>query len=588
MQQKIHLIVNLISIAWHEQVVSHFDRWVFLLVVSFSWWLMSFTFGYQDHQFVMASKIWSDFGAHLPLVRSFSMGNNFPPEYPQFPGESIRYHYLFYALVGWLELLGMRIDLAMNLVSSFGLSLMIWMVYTYAKNLAGSVRAGLLAITLVLFNGSLSWWYFTQKYLQSLDHTTLWQTMSGWVKALVAQPHFATFGPWDGGVISAFWTLNVYTNQRHLPLSYGLVLLLLWPLVQTLILKKAYEITRWKAVAIVGLMSVFPLLHQAGVVILIGSIAALTITHTSKEVVKKHWRLFFVYALGVLMVGLAMATLVPSSHPLTWKFWFLAKEPSWQGIAMYWWQNLGLYLPLTFLLVWWPLRTRILTVIALGLLVVTNLLQLSPDMINNHKLVSFALLFLAISIAHWLITCWRSLTNVSRQTIGSKALSVVGKVGLVVVFFGLTLGGVVDYFPIVNDHKIVYSDWQKQPVAEWIKNNTPPESVFLTTEFFYHPANSVGRRIYVDYGYFAWSLGYKDQSRRQIMHTLFGPFNSPSDWCAVALTHQIDYVAINPKSEVIDDKVVISDSFVMRSLQPLMITDDGYYIFDVKAICQAR
>lgn len=571
---------------WLDQFIRVPDRWVLLLIVSFSWWLMSFTFQYKDNQFVMASKVWSDFGAHLPLIRSFSMGLNFPPEYPQFPGESIRYHYLFYALVGWLELAGVRIDFALNILSALGLSLLLWMIYLYAKSIARSVAGGLVAVVLVLSNGSFSWWQFTQRYLQMSELSSLWQIVSGWLSAIVKQTSFTAFGPWDGGVISAFWTLNVYTNQRHLPLSYGLVLLLLWPLVKVLVLKQKYVLSRWWAVGMIFVMSVFPLLHQAGVVILLGSILVVVLLHINRKLLIENWRLLFTYGMGMVVVLGAMYTLVPTGHPIHVKPWFLANHESWLQLAKYWWLNIGLYSVLCVPLLWWRHHSRVFTVLALGLLIVTNIWQLSPDMINNHKLVNFALLYLAISVSSLLVSAWR---NSATYVYGDyrKFSKPVVRTGLVILFFGLIFGGIVDFFPIVNDHKIIYADWPLQPVAVWIKQNTAPESVFLTTEFFYHPANSVGRKIFVDYGYFAWSLGYKDQERRAIMRKLFGSYDSLSDWCQTARMNGIDYIAINPRAETIDDQVVISDSFVVTSLQPTAETSDGYRIYRVAASCQS-
>jgi hypothetical protein len=64
------------------------------------------TFSYKDGNMLIASKAWSDFASHIPLIRSFSFGNNFPPQYPLFSGPPIKYHFLFYAFVGLLEKLG--------------------------------------------------------------------------------------------------------------------------------------------------------------------------------------------------------------------------------------------------------------------------------------------------------------------------------------------------------------------------------------------------------------------------------------------------------------------------------------------------
>src|SRR4030042_3640834 len=90
--------------------------------LTISSYLMFRTFSYdtQTSSILIASKLWSDFSAHIPLIRSFSLGQNWTPQYPIFPGEPIRYHFLFYLLVGMLEKIGIRIDWALNIPSLIG------------------------------------------------------------------------------------------------------------------------------------------------------------------------------------------------------------------------------------------------------------------------------------------------------------------------------------------------------------------------------------------------------------------------------------------------------------------------------------
>ena len=78
------------------------------------------TFSYEKGVMEISSKAWSDFANHIPLIRSFSLGNNFPPQYPLFAGPPIRYHFLFYAFAGFLEKTGIRIDYALNIPSILG------------------------------------------------------------------------------------------------------------------------------------------------------------------------------------------------------------------------------------------------------------------------------------------------------------------------------------------------------------------------------------------------------------------------------------------------------------------------------------
>src|SRR3990167_5196708 len=118
----------------------------------FSSWLMFSTFSYKAGSMLIASKAWSDFASTIPLIRSFSLGANFPPQYPLFPGEPINYHFLFYAFVGLLEKTGLPIGLALNIPSLLGFSFLLLMIYLLANLLFKSKSVGIISVIFFLFN----------------------------------------------------------------------------------------------------------------------------------------------------------------------------------------------------------------------------------------------------------------------------------------------------------------------------------------------------------------------------------------------------------------------------------------------------
>src|SRR3990170_2533867 len=166
----------------------------------------------------IASKVWSDFAATIPLTRSFSMGSNFTIEHPLFPGEPIRYHFLFYLMVGVLEHLGLRIDFALNILSSISFTFLLFMIYLLGKTLFQKRTIGILSVFLFLFNGSFSFIEFFKQYPLSINTPI----------NIIKNTAFPSFGPYDGKIVSAFWNLNIYTNQRHLALSFALALLTIY------------------------------------------------------------------------------------------------------------------------------------------------------------------------------------------------------------------------------------------------------------------------------------------------------------------------------------------------------------------------
>ena len=83
----------------------------------FATWLMFATLDFKGGQFQIAFKAWTDFGANVSLTQSFALGHNFPPQHPFFPGEFIRYHFLFWFQAGNLEFLGLNPVWSINILS---------------------------------------------------------------------------------------------------------------------------------------------------------------------------------------------------------------------------------------------------------------------------------------------------------------------------------------------------------------------------------------------------------------------------------------------------------------------------------------
>ena len=565
---------------------------VVLIVCSlFSWWLMSSTFGYQDGSIVMDSKLYSDFGAHLPLIRSFSLGWNFPPQYPFFVGEPIRYHYLFYLFIGVLERVGLRIDLAVNILSAGGFSLLLFMIYQYANTLFRSKLAGILALILFLFNGSLAWVEFFNQ--------------QGWTwnvfLSIPQQSQFASFGPWSGRLVSAFWNWNIFTNQRHLGLSYGLFLLLLYPLIRLSVVpkesiqdrwrrvmaglfggvlsamekvsnkKKNMQIFRWRwwhPLLVLGL-AIFPLLHQAAYIILV----PLTLIWILLTWPKSKPDLL-VYFVSILLSTVVFKLFTPQSGTLPlWQVGYLSPEKTLMAINWYWFNNFGLYwLLLPALLIWSVLKKQWWLWTALPFFVMANLFRFSADMINNHKLVTFFLIAMQITTAGFLVNLVR------------KHKTFIPLVLILVI--GLTFSGFMDMFPIINDYDGEITDWKKSPMQQWIKTNTQPKAQFLTASYMYSPASLVGRFLYLDYGYHAWSMGYNDSQKRQNLVVFWSQHPDHAEWCTLLQKEKIDAILVGPgENSTEDGRISVVNSYVVTQIKPTYTSEDNWKVWLVNQIC---
>src|SRR3990172_9448479 len=127
---------------------------LFIFLFIFASFLMLKTFSVKEGNILIASRAWSDFAATLPLIRSFSLGSNFPPQYPIFAGPPIRYHFAFFATVGLMEKIGIRLDWALNSLSTMSFFLLTIAIYYLGKIIFKSKKVGILSVILFFFNGS--------------------------------------------------------------------------------------------------------------------------------------------------------------------------------------------------------------------------------------------------------------------------------------------------------------------------------------------------------------------------------------------------------------------------------------------------
>ncbi len=497
---------------------------LFSLLFLFSWWLMWHTFDWENSQLLIAPKLWSDFGATIPLIRSFSWGDNWPPEFPLFPGEPIRYHFLFHLLVGFLEKAGLPLDWALNLPSIVGFFGLMIMIYFLGRLLFPKKAVAILATTFFLLNGSLAFLEFF--YQQPLSKDIL--------AAIANNTTFPSFGPYDGKIVSAFWNLNIYTNQRHLAPAYGGALLIVYLLVRSVKTKK--ELSVRQIIFLGTVFGLYPFFHKA-VFVMIGLLLGWFFLCFPRL----RWPL-----VSIILIGSALALpqityqLGPqvwqpqgsSSAMITINPGYLVEKPLAPGkIIHYWFFNLGLSLfliPLGFILA--PKLGKKVWLGFLFLFIIGNYFQFSPEIAANHKFFNLFLIGGNLFSAWALYLIWQK--------------NILGKVLAPVLVFFMILSGVIDFFPVKNDISgggII--DAPLNPTVLWIKENTPRDAVFLNSSFHYHPASLAGRKIFSGWPYFTWSLGYPMNQRGDIFRKIYET-RSKGKICQLLIENQIDYFTV--------------------------------------------
>jgi hypothetical protein len=514
-----------------------------ILVLAFASYIMFSTFGFENGEFRIKDKLYSDFLSHLPLIRSFSMGNNFPPEYPHFPGEPIRYHFLFYFIVGMLEKIGLRLDIALNIMSVIGFAGLMLVIFLLARKISKSNFVGIGAVLTIVFNTSLSWIYYFVIGNNRISN----------IVDILKQNVFTAFGPYNDTIISAFWNLNIYTNQRHLAFALLLLILAIWFTVY----KKGHKYF-WATILIIGLMAWF---HKAILLMIFITLGVFFLIYKEKR--KK---IFLTVIFGILaaipgLLFLSQNNLKDTSF-LGFQPGFLYKGTTWWEMninndfgkwIIYWFLNMGILPLLAFCGFLITALNREVSksqkiikqivqkifnietvwfIVASVVFIIANLFSFGSDIANNHKLINFTSMI-------WGIYAFIFLKEIS------KNLKIVGKyfivpIMMVVLFFG----GICDLFPIINDGKGSISEYYNTSNGRWVYENSKPGDVFLNLSSDYYFVLISGRKIFSGGPYINWSLGYPVNKRdSEIKEIIKNSFEKDS-FCKYLRKNKIIYVYI--------------------------------------------
>lgn len=529
------------------------------------------TFGYDAKQssIFISQKVWSDFGAHIPLVRSFSQGDNFnrlliglAAESPLFPGEPIRYHFGFYLIVGTLEKIGLPLDWALNLPSAFGFFLLLIMIYLVALELFNNWKISLLSVIFFLFNGSLAFLNFFKTHPLSINT----------LNDIMTNSRFPVFGPWDNQEITAFWNLNIYTNQRHLGLSYGITLAIIFFLIMIRLRGKSAESAgdhSLRSTNNIGKIFLLSLLFVSLLFLNFPVFAIAIIFSGWFFLIKKETRIPLV-ACGIFLIPawLYLNQIVELPANLIFHPGYLIKSPlTIIAFIKFWFLNLGLHLILIPLgLLFSPKKIRSLFIFPLLILfTLPNIFQFSPDMINNHKFFNFFLIIGNMFSAYFLILFIKKFRHIGLF------------IGFI-VFVGLIISGFIDLFPILNDTKGRVADIKTNEVANWISKNTSPKEIILNSTWFYHPASLAGRPIFSGYPYFTWSYGYDKDTREEIARSIYEA-NSKNIACNLLIQNNISYIEISHQPEYVKPNLNLWQTFLPDYF------DQNISIFSTKKTC---
>ncbi len=491
--------------------------------------------------------LWGDWTVHLGIVSSFAYGANFPPSHPRFDGNAFAYHYLSDLTSAAMVPLGMDPAGALALHSYVGSVLVAVGLFAFARRMTRDRTAASLALVLFFLGGGLGWLATAAAIDGSKDILGTISTLA-WDRQVKREFNLQFVNMFFGFIASQRAFLY------GLPLAFAILSTLL------VAVRRADVRLFIVAGAIAGLL---PLAH-------LGTLLALAIVTPVLFLLfpSRAWFAFFIVWMAVavpqLLTQLGGGAGALSALRLQ-AGWVSSPDP-W---PWFWMKNLGWFAPLliagllTRRLV--PERARRFLLAFMALFVAANVAVFQPWDWDNHKLLVYWFLAVAIVAAALLVRVWRR-----RPEIGTRTL-VLG------VLLSMTASGLLEDIGTLlgqSRYRMLVPD--QLSLAEQVRASTQPDALFVVGMQNHDPiAMLTGRRIYMGDDNWLWTEGIRYEERRDEVRRIY---RAEPGTEAILAERGIDFVVIGPHER----EALQADEEAFRSRYPVLTSAGDWTVYDVR------
>ncbi len=559
--------------------------------------LMFATLSFADGNFQFAIKSWSDFGANLSLSQSFALGHNFPTEHPFFPGEAIRYHFLFWFQSANLSFLGVNLVWVINLLSALTMVALLILIMTAAELLFNSRVVA--RISAILF-------FFASSSLSYIPFLTSQPGIGAAFGAIAGLTDFVKSGyPYRGDDWGALG-VTVFSNQRHLISGVGIMMIVLAYLIDLYKRRGALPAPQMPGEAAEKdekprskKKAPPPMAVNAGEMegqlktfifcgVLLGGLpywngavffSAAVIIGGLLVLFPFRRQLMYLIATTVVL-GLPQLIMLgaggtgQTGRRSFFSPGYIVSDPTVLKVVEYIGWTFGFKLVLITVALYFLPRVHLkLFLIFSSLVAIVFMFQLSSDTFNNHKLLNiwniFALMYAGYAL--WYI---------GRGGIKGKALATV-------LCLLMVTGSVIDLFPVRNDG-LIKVPFENDRLTTWLFQNTKPTDIFLSDRLLSHPILFTGHKTYLGDPLYPMSAGHDILKREAAYKQLF-QIRDPNQLIASLNEKKISFVAVDDglrKNDIISN---FSETIFQQNFERVFVdTDNSYRNLNIYKVPAAR
>ena len=478
----------------------------FSVLFVFLTWIIFYVFYIKDGILYSGFTVFGDYAPHTAMMRSFSLQSNFPTQYPHFGGQDVKYHFMFQFLVGNLEFLGLRLDIAYNAASILALLGFLMLLYSIARRVVGSGKAGVLTVLFFFFRSALTFFQFLWEHLRAGNLLQVLQENTSFIG-------YTTNEDWG------LWNFNVYLNQRHLAFGLLIVALAVWMYLDwaeqgcrhkekglVWFRNRIFSKDAWKCRYVENALAAGLLIGMTsfwnGAAVIGGLLILMGFAVCSDG--KLDYLITAVTAVGfsVLQTRLFMKG---SSVEAAFQWGFIAEDKSAAGVLWYLIQMSGIFFVGALILFFFYKKRlqRAVLVSCLFPLVFAFCFSLTPDITVNHKYIMISYAFLAMFWAGAVCLLFRKKWQ--------------GRILAAVLTVCLTITGIYDFVIIVRDngpgHRVTVNT--NSSLTDWLAQNLDSRDLILTPEYSISEVTMAGVMMYLGWPYYAWSAGYDTYDRAE-------------------------------------------------------------------------
>ena len=424
-----------------------------------------------DGSLWVGQSTFGDLAMHLGFAESLYQQGMFPPEYSIYPGQSLNYPFLVDAASASLRFFGLNLRAAVIVPSAVMLFLVFWGFWLLAVGLIKKRAPAVMAWLLFAANGGFGFVYFLGKYKFSDIFTGYYTTPTNLVGEDIR---------WVNVIC------DMLIPQRTTMAGWCVLLAAVFLLITALEKVTTGESARREFLVLSVTAGAMPMIHThsflaLGILSAVWFFCALPVARKNAAVAAliKGYVLYGAVCLILAAPQFFRWTMnsVESGNLLKWNLgWVAGANGALNNWLWFYIVNCGIVFIAMFPMLPFLRGQRLrLFLGAAVIFLVSNLVAFQPNLYDNNKLLYVWFMITDILVCQWL---WEILESLHRRA--PRAL-----LAGVIVFLG-TFSGLLSMGREAISGYQLFSEKQVA-AAEFIAENTPPESVFLTATSHTNP-----------------------------------------------------------------------------------------------------